>query len=482
MKKILLSLLLFSILSSSMKALDASVVYATFKSLPDKAFVEIYLHVMGTTVNAKQIDSLQYQSAVNVLILIKQKGNIIQFKKYALQGPISKYPLDFMDVQRIGLEDGAYDLEVEIKDLYDSTNVAIYTGSFSIDYQRNTLMQSDLQMLRSIRPSVEQSAFAKNGFYMEPLPYNFYYKTDSVMIFYQELYASDKVFDDKFLLKYMVDLIKGNGDMEPVIMGHKKLKPQAVNVILVKKDISQLASGRYRLRVEVQERDGTIVSSKETIFDRSNPYRDEEILAAMPMEESFVAKLDSAELRYSLKAIAPIVDDASVSVLNAVIRDGDLEAQRRYLHSFWYRIDASFPKAAYEQYMEVARAVDKLYYSGFGYGFESDRGRIFMKYGKPSDIITVENEPSAPPYEIWFYDQVPTSPPQSNVKFLFYNPSLASGNFQLLHSTCRGEIQNVNWEVELYRDDTQALNKTDIDVTSMGKGLNRRAREYFDSL
>jgi hypothetical protein len=30
-----------------------------------------------------------------------------------------------------------------------------------------------------------------------------------------------------------------------------------------------------------------------------------------------------------------------------------------------------------------------------------------MKYGKPDEVITEESEPSAPPYEIWFYTTFP---------------------------------------------------------------------------
>ena len=193
-----------------------------------------------------------------------------------------------------------------------------------------------------------------------------------------------------------------------------------------------------------------------------------------------MARLDSLELRYSLKAIASNVDAGSVEVLNLVIKNRDVEAQRRYLYSFWAGIDKN-PEEAYTRYMEVARAVDETYKSAFGYGFETERGRIFMKYGKPSNVITVENEPSAPPYEIWFYDKVPGDRPQSDVKFLFYNPSLAGGNYQLLHSTCIGEVSNPAWEVELYRD-SQSLDNLGVDAVRAGPGINRRAREYFNEL
>lgn len=482
MKRLLLALCFIAMSHFVAQALDASVAYATFKSPPNKSFVEVYLNIMGTTVKHKSLDSLTRQAAVEILILIKKEDLIVSFEKYILDGPASEHALDFMDVRRIALDDGSYKLEVEILDMNDTTNLASYNGAFEIAYQKETLLQSDLQLIQALKPSTANSSFVKNGYHMEPLPYNFYYKTDSVLTFYQELYNSDKVLNEKFLLKYVVEKIKGNNELEPVLLGHKKLDPKPVNVILIRKNISQLESGRYKLTVEVKNREGDVLSSRETQFDRSNPYRDTQILLEKPIEEVFVAKLDSAELRYSLKAIAPHVDGGSVKVLNTIISEGTVETQRRYLYSFWIQMDRD-PEGAYLRYMEVARAVDKTYNSGFGYGFESDRGRIFMKYGKPNDVITVENETAAPPYEIWFYVRVPSSPPQSDVKFIFYNPSYAVGSFDLLHSTCRGELENPQWEVELYRGDTQATGGLDGDATSISRGgINKRAREYWEGL
>jgi GWxTD domain-containing protein len=481
MKRFLLAVLFLSLTHFVAKSLDASVGYATFKSPPSKSFVEVYINIMGTTVTPKRLDSLFYQSAVEVLLLIKKEETIVTFEKYILNGPVSAYPLDFMDVRRIVLEDGSYSLEVGIQDMNDSTNRVSYSGKFVLDYQKQSLMLSDLQLVQTLSASTEENTFVKNGYHMNPLPYNFCYKTDSVLIFYQELYHSNLVLTDKFLYQYTIEKINGNGTLEPVLKGQKKLDPAPVNVLLIQKDITQLASGRYRLLTEVKNRAGDLLCSKEVKFDRSNPNRDEQIIRELPMEELFVAKLDSMELRYSLKAIASNVDDASVSTLNTVIEVGTVESQRRFLYSFWARIDQN-PEQAYQRYMEVARAVDKMYMSGFGYGFETDRGRIFMKYGKPNDIITVENETSAPPYEIWFYDRVPTSPIQTNVKFLFYNPSYAAGNYQLLHSTCRGETFNERWEVDLYSDDTQSMQAIESDALQINGGLNRRAREFFSNL
>jgi len=480
MKKILIfTLLLFFVLSTRIQALDASVSYASFKTT-EFSFIEVYLNIMGTTLEYESIDSILYQAKVEVLILIKKGEDIVQFDKYILDGPVTKYPNDFMDVRRFPLGQGEYTMEVSLVDVNKPDNNAVYEKVFKIDYTQDGLLQSDMQLLSSYRQESSNSVFVKNGLFLEPLPYNFYYKDATHLCFYQELYHSDKALNDKFLLRYIIERINGNGKTEAVMVGNKKLDPKPVNVVLVKKDITKLKSGNYQLVIEIRNRDGDLISTKQVPFQRSNPYLQQEEIAAADLTEEFVADMNAEELRYSLKAIAPIIFDKNVEVLNMVISDNDIEAQRRYLFSFWARLNPNEPKVPYDKYMEVARAVDEKYNSAFGHGFESDRGYIFMKYGKPLDIVTVENEPSAPPYEIWIYDQVPSSPPQNNVKFLFYNPSLAGGNYQLLHSTCLGELQNSQWEVELYRNDNDAMNRTDFDSETVGSGFNRRAREYFN--
>ena len=129
--------------------------------------------------------------------------------------------------------------------------------------------------------------------------------------------------------------------------------------------------------------------------------------------------------------------------------------------------------------MDVAKAVDKTYYSTVGYGFQTDRGYIFLKYGKPTNVLTVDDELDAPPYEIWFYNNLPVTS-QTNVRFLFYNPSLAHNDFQLLHSTCLGEKSNLRWEVELYKSVPKEKEGNSTDATTVGPNWNRNARKYFE--
>ena len=131
--------------------------------------------------------------------------------------------------------------------------------------------------------------------------------------------------------------------------------------------------------------------------------------------------------------------------------------------------------------MVVAKAVDNQFHSGLGHGFESDRGFIFLRYGKPTSMITITDEPEAPPYEIWYYDQFPFTT-QTDVKFLFYNPSYAAGQYSLLHSNARGELNNPNWLIALYKniDDRDRVGSDILNQTEVTEGFNRNAARYFN--
>ena len=72
---------------------------------------------------------------------------------------------------------------------------------------------------------------------------------------------------------------------------------------------------------------------------------------------------------------------------------------------------------------------------------------------------------------------------QTNVKFLFYNPSKASNDFLLLHSNCFGEVQNPRWEIELYKSvsATQAIGNDPLNSTQVEDNFGRNARRYFEN-
>ncbi len=477
MKKIALSFLALLYCTITF-ALDASVSFATFKGTTQN-YVEVYLYVVGNTVEYKMLDSTRFQSNVEVVILFKQGENIVKFDKYALNSPISPSAISFIDIKRYALKDGDYTIEVSINDLNRTENAKSFNAPLKIEYEGDGLMQSDIELLTGFKRDSTQNPFVKNGYYLDPLSFNFYDKNASKLIFYNEIYNTDKSLKEDFVIRYAVQEVKGNGQSKDLLVGHKRRSPKSVNALLLQLDISKLASGNYNLVVEVRNRGKELLSQKKVFFQRSNPYLniDDAIVAEIDIKEEFVASFTDEEILYSLKAISPVISELEVDGLNTLIKGKDVEKQRRFLLTYWLRQDPNKPEDAYQEFMKVARAVDSKYRNGFGLGFETDRGYTYMKYGQPSDIVSSETEPTAPPYEIWVYYDFPYTN-QSNVKFIFYNPTLAHNGHEMLHSTARGEIYNRNWEQELYRSAPSSGNLRNGGETN--GNFNSNARSFFD--
>lgn len=479
MKTTILLISFMCILGIRAQALDVSIHHVTFKGAGSD-YVELHLHVVGSTVNFISIDSSTLQASLDVIVLFKQGEAIVRYDKFRLRSPESGFPINFSDLHRYALDSGTYQIEVHVRDLNMDDNEFRYQSEFEIGYSRDLIEQSDILLLSHFRAEDSESPFVRGGYFMEFLPFHFYPKEASRLSFFCEVYNADQAIGDDFVVSYSIERELSAGNTETVLIGHKKRSPDPVNTLLLQMDISNLASGTYTLAVEVRDRNRELLSQKRVQFQRSNPYLEAtmESLANTTIDEEFVAALDASELQYSLKAIAPKLPGNEVEVLNQVLKEENLQSQRLYLFSFWSRQSPNQPQAAYKEYMELAQAVDNLFKSSFGKGFETDRGYIFLKYGRPDDIIEEYNDPSAPPYEIWMYHYFPNTK-QTNVRFIFYNPTLAPGDFQLLHSTARGELNNPQWEIMLYRNTPNEMRGGTIDAIEMDDNFGRQARQRF---
>jgi GWxTD domain-containing protein len=468
------------ILSIPLKALDASLSFARFNG-PQGAYVEVYLHVSGQTVTTVAQSDSTVQGAVDVLVFFEQGENIIKYDKFRLLSPAGARIVDFVDLKRYPLPQGDYKLRVEVTDANLPEKTRRYSANLNLEFPEAKLAQSDIQLLAAVSPSTEQGPMVKNDLLMEPLPFNYYGRGANLLTFYQEIYNSDQAIAQPFVVSYRIDKIE-NDKAETMMLSHKRQDPAAINPLLLRMDISDLPSGNYQLVVDVRNRERELLSSNAMVFQRSNPLVDaqnfEEAMATVTIEEEFVQKLTPEELEYSLRAITPLLPQRDVELVDIIMRNDSLRAQRMYLYGFWLRENRVDPEKTYREFMEVAAAVDQMFESGFRHGFETDRGYMYIKYGQPSDISRVENEPSAPPYEIWSYNEIERTN-QNNVRFIFYNPSLAADDFILLHSDVIGERNNPQWELELYRDSPTEHPGNFIDGENVNDNIGRRARRLL---
>jgi len=416
-----------------------------------------------------------------VVITFSDGDRIVQYDKFTLNSPQSRSALNFRDLKRYALPNGNYVMEILMTDANQAENKLLYKSALQVDFATDRLQQSDICLLASIEKAVTEGPFTKNGLDLDLLPYNFYGRNANSLAIYHEVYQADKIIAEPFAVSFVIERLNGP-QKEVVRTMHKRQEPAAVVPVVQIMDITDLPSGNYRLTIEVKDRNRQLLSSKQSDFQRSNPQYDLQVLYKQVNDEqmgaSFVSNMDAAELKYSLLAIQPLLPQRDVEVVNLMLRYDSLRAQKIYLLSFWSKENAVNPKDAYDKYMEVARAVDQQFDSGFRFGFETDRGYVYLKYGRPNDIVRQENEPSAPPYEIWSYDEVKQTN-QNNVRFVFYNPSLAADDYILLHSDVIGERNNPQWQLQLYRSAPSEHSRDFIQGTDVMDNMGRRARQNF---
>ncbi|MEZ4967871.1 MAG: GWxTD domain-containing protein [Saprospiraceae bacterium] len=470
-----------ALLPFAARALDTGVSFAVYAT-PAKPYLEINIEIAAASVNYKSVDSTHLQAGVETLILIKDGERVVNYEKYVLLSPVVEWPENLLDAKRFALANGQYTLEISFQDINDPENKDTYTAPLIVDIS-DRMYLADVQLLRGFRPDQSDSPFSKNGFYLEPLPFNFYEAGAVLLAFYTEIYHSDKaITDDTYLVRYYIEQEKGNGIRNLISVGTQKKKPTAIDAILVQMDIGKLESGNYSLTVECRNAANELLLKRTTTFQRSNPFLhvSEEELSDEVLARQFVDKLDEEALRYGLRALSALAVGEESETLKNILQGEDLKPMRFYLFRHFVREDANNPEQAYRNFIRVADAAHKKFQSGFRYGFETDRGRTFMRFGKPDDLIHVEDDPGAPPYEIWVYYNLPKTK-QNNVKFLFYNPSLAGEDYIMLHSNARGEINNPRWERVLYsRGPSEYLDDNYNDATSVQRGNGRNARVYFE--
>lgn len=434
-----------------------------------KPYVELYTGVINASVNELEGQGIK---SVQVQLLVSKGGQVLHADKYIIS-QASAVVEDFFHLQRISLDTGLYRFETQLVDLADSTNV----GSNILFYEivppssAPAINISSMQLLANVTKDEMQSARSRNGLLMEPLKFKFLNRNYPTLYAYLETYGTDQLWEDTYFIRY--DLVRDLGSRQDTVLSRvKKRKPVGVDPILIQeRNDSAWASGDYTLTLSVIDKSQRSYATASSTFVLSNP-------KGASSQDEFVKGLTDEKLNYSLKALTPKIDTRDMDILNNLINNGTRKARESFLSGYWRAFSPHDPAFGYNQYMKVVDALDGMFYEGFGHGFESDRGYIYLKYGRPDQQIRVEDESTAPPYEIWYYADFPATK-QNNVRFVFYCPVAAA--FDLLHSTARGEINNPQWLLKLYRNSPDDQVGNSIDSRGVGDQWNRRAEDIFNN-
>ena len=439
------------------KNLQAFLSYTTFLSPVDGPYIETYMAIVGESVKFVKNENGKYQGSIDITIIFRQGEEIVDFAKYELLSPevedTTLTNIDFIDQQRYLLPNGKYDMEIIVSDQNAELQPYITTEPVIIDYPKDKIVFSGVELIQEAIPTSESSSITKSGYNLIPFVNNFYPVQIGKLTFYTELYNSNLSFGDNglFLLKYYIESFETKSNLSEFVV-IKRMNANTVVPIIGSFDLTQLPSGNYNLVLEVRNKDNNIVVSNQLFFQRSNPdiHYDLADLGAVNVKYTFAGKYTSADtLKMFTKFLTPISTQLEKIFINENLADADLLTTQRFFLNFWMTRDVLNPEAAWTYYLGQVAKVNKAYSTPTLLGYDTDRGRVYLKYGPPNIISESYNEPSAYPYEIWQYYSLANN--QRNKKFVFYTEDIVTNDFQLVHSDAIGEISNYRWQVVLHR-------------------------------
>ncbi|MCB0401419.1 MAG: GWxTD domain-containing protein [Flavobacteriales bacterium] len=482
MKKAFYILLIPALLSSFSALagnLRAHFTYCAFSSPAEGPYLETYLSVNAGSAIYKKNEAGNFQSKIEITMLFKQGEEIKNFKKYELLSPELTDSLsprvDFLDQQRIPLADGDYDFEIMIRDLNATDDAFQSTQQLHIGFPNDKVGISDIELVESLQKTTEKNITSKSGYDVIPYTSDFYSEEFEKIAFYAEVYHTDLVLgnEEGLLINYFIES-QETGSVVGNYRSFIRETAKPVIVILNSFSIEKLPSGNYNLGIEVKNKLNETLAEKKIFFQRSNPEATP-LLLSEDYLNSFVATMDKALLAEAIRSVEPISTDIEINFAQNQLKGEDDDLMRQYFYNFWLTRNSTDPEAEWKKYFENVKITNELFATSIKKGYETDRGRVFLKHGKPNTRRAVPSEPNAYPYEVWHYYKIGNF---SNKRFVFYNPDLVSNDFPLLHSDMPGYLYYPQWKVMLHKRTTQPI---DMDTENDGDHYGSRANDYFSN-
>ncbi len=440
---VLTTLLISNLFAQKLSENTVYVDFSRFRYNLDTVYLELYYGISNAALN--QNNNLK-EAEIKVSIKDTVNEKIIGFRNFRIVSDVSSDETNnryLTGVLGFKLKQGSYRIDFSVIDFFDTTNnykvefplkiSSISTKSFAL---------SDIQLCSNIIENSDNkdSYFYKNTYETYPNPSNIYGEQLPILFYYIELYdllKSNLVNN----LKYIAKVIDANGRER---YSKEKLIQRRFNSIVEVGAINILKypSGTYTLAIYLIDsvnNFGLVSSKKFFVF---NPFIKEELYTrrsdADLLSSEFNA-MSEEELNLAFEQSRYIASSDEIKRWGSL---SDVEAKKVFLFNFWKQRDPNPNTPENErklEYFERVRRADDMYKSAREKGWKSDRGRVYIVYGEPSEIDRFPNEMDAYPYEIWYYNNI-----EGGVIFVFGDIT-GTGQMILIHSSHRGEMHDENW-------------------------------------
>ena len=385
------------------------------------------------TISIFRGDSLLAESRLTFADTVSQPGELRRGQK-------------LVELRHFLVAPALYTVRVRLKDLFAHTSSEKQdTVRVTADQPAGPLFASDLLLASLIKPDPAGGGrFWRNGLQVVPNASRMY-GTGAPWLYYYAEVAGLKA-DESGQGHYRVSLLvldEQNREAE-AFTGKEHTVSGNACAVNGRLDVRDFDTGPYVLKLTVSDvLSGASVTTSRPFFvvhkaAPSLPVARKPARSTLGLVSSY-AVASEEELDREFARVRYIASKEELAVYPQL----DLAGKRRFLESFWKRRDPdpSTPeneaRRDYEKRLEYAN--EHFSYPGHE-GWKTDRGRVLLQYGWPDQVDREPGGISARPFEVWTYEHV-----QGGVTFVFIDRR-DNGEFELIHSTARGELKDYNWE------------------------------------
>ena len=202
-------------------------------------------------------------------------------------------------------------------------------------------------------------------------------------------------------------------------------------------DLAGLPPGDYGFEVSVKGHDTTVT--------RRAPFRmggmETVALTAPEPPPDIFAQLSEAQLDTLYGPLVYLMTSDEMGIYSTLTVQG----KRDFLRRFWVKRDPTPGTAVNERqvdfYSRIKEANRRFREGGAAEipGWRTDRGRIFIKYGPPDEVMQRPQAGNTLPYEVWKYTR------SRALKYVFLDQT-QFGNYALIWTDDRREPSRPNWQ------------------------------------
>ena len=450
MKKIVFILFVFIYPAFAQSDFEFEFDYAQFGYDTASNYVEFYYSFNEASLKVNSENSnAKIEGLLKIFIKDDIKGDTIVFNQWKLKHDIVDTSIinSQILVGTLGfiIPKGSFTCEITGSDMHNPDKFRLIKENIKVvPYMHNSMSISDIQLASKMIQGSENtsSIFYKNTYEVIPIPNVVFGISQPALFFYLEVYnlQSDSIKSEQVKMSQMIYNSKGKLVKEKF----KYLSRTSNTRVEVGSHIlSNYPTDSYTLVIALIDSVGNTGVSSAKKFFVYNP----DVQVTDTFEVSTTAVLSSSFGSMSEEELDDLFDKseylATKTEIDKYEKLSNLEGKREYMFDFWKAKDenANLNKNEfYRNYMQRVQICNERYTSMGKQGWKTDRGRVFLLYGEPTEIERYPNQLETRPYEIWQYTEI-----EGGVYFVFADLTGFS-DYTILHSTKRGELRDDNWQ------------------------------------